>query len=243
MGEEAFRLMGPVLLARHGQSSWNSQGRYTGWTDVPLTDLGYMEAVELADSIERCGWIPDRIYTSMLRRALSTAEIVAERLGLPRSAVVASWRLNERHMGVLQGMTKQQVADTYGRRQAKAWRRGEGSEPPAMEEKDLRHPRWDPIYSGVPRALLPSTENIATLSQRMLPYWYGTIAAELKSATVMIVGHSDVICALGTHLGLDEQAARLPNGGAIATWLEGPGVAIACQSVGANQGSLQPVRL
>jgi 2,3-bisphosphoglycerate-dependent phosphoglycerate mutase len=193
--------MSQLILLRHGQSTWNLENLFTGWTDVGLTDQGEDEARESGRLMSAEGLEPDYLHTSVLVRAIKTAEIaldVMERQYLP---VRRSWRLNERHYGSLQGLNKKETAAEYGDEQVHIWRRSYDIPPPELDRDDERHPHNDPRYSELPPDLIPATECLKDVVVRMLPYWHDVIVPELRSAKLpLVVAHGNSLRALIKHL-------------------------------------------
>src|SRR5512135_3261651 len=165
-----------LVLLRHGQSTWNLENRFTGWTDVGLSEQGYAEAHSAGKLLKEGGYVFDIAYTSVLRRAIQTLWIVLEEMGLEWIPVVNAWQLNERHYGALQGLNKAEMAEKFGEAQVKIWRRSYDTQPPALELDDPRHPRFDRRYAALSEAELPRTECLKDTVARMLPYWHSTIA-------------------------------------------------------------------
>ncbi len=190
-----------LVLLRHGQSTWNLENRFTGWKDVGLTEQGTQEACEAGRLMQAEGLDFDVVFTSLQRRAITTAfHALSEmdRLWLP---VTKSWRLNERHYGALQGLNKKETTDQHGADQVLVWRRSYDVPPPALELSDERHPRNDPQYRALPADMLPATECLADVVVRMLPFWYDAIApAMLAGKRVLIVAHGNSLRALVKHL-------------------------------------------
>ena len=190
-----------LVLLRHGESTWNRENRFTGWHDVPLTELGLQESRAAAAMIAQAGLRPAVVHTSVLRRAIQTANEALEELGLAWLPVRRSWRLNERHYGALQGLNKAETAEQYGDAQVKIWRRSYDVPPPALEASDQRHPRHDPRYSELPPDALPATECLEDVVVRMLPYWYDGIVPDLRMGRpVFVVAHGNSLRALVKHL-------------------------------------------
>ncbi len=183
-----------LVLLRHGQSTWNLENRFTGWTDVGLTPQGETEAHESARLLLEGKYTFDLAYTSVLRRAIKTLWIVMEDMGLEWLPVINAWQLNERHYGALQGLNKAEMAAKFGEAQVKIWRRSYDVQPPALELDDERHPRFDRRYAGLSPQELPSTECLKDTVARMLPYWHSTIAPVVKT------GQRLIICAHGNSL-------------------------------------------
>ena len=172
--------MKKVVLLRHGQSTWNNENKFTGWTDVDLTELGKQEAVEAAKLLKKEGFYFDKAYTSYLKRAIKTLNIVLDKMDLDWIPVEKSWRLNEKSYGMLQGLDKAETAKKYGDEQVLIWRRSFDIAPAALEENDARSPFMDKRYSKVDRKDLPLTESLKKTVERILPYWKNEILASLK---------------------------------------------------------------
>jgi 2,3-bisphosphoglycerate-dependent phosphoglycerate mutase len=190
-----------LVLVRHGQSTWNLENRFTGWTDVGLTDLGRSEALEAGKLLMEGGYVFDVAYTSVLRRAIQTLWIVLEEMNLEWIPVIRAWQLNERHYGALQGLNKAETAEKFGEAQVKAWRRSYDIPPPALDLDDERHPRFDPRYASLSPEELPATESLKITLERVMPYWHSTLAPEIKSGRqVLIVAHGNSIRALVKYL-------------------------------------------
>jgi 2,3-bisphosphoglycerate-dependent phosphoglycerate mutase len=194
-------------LLRHGESTWNLENLFTGWHDVPLSERGVTEAVESGRLMRDAGLKPEIVHTSVLIRAIQTAELALSEMGLSWIPVTRSWRLNERHYGALQGLNKKQTADKYGEDKVKVWRRSYDVRPPALEPADQRHPARDPRYATQPPELLPSAECLKDVVDRMLPYWYDAIVPDLLLySCVLVAAHGNSLRALVKHLdGLTEQ--------------------------------------
>jgi len=209
--------MHELVLLRHGQSSWNQENRFTGWTDVDLTAQGVAEAELSARQLAEAGHTFDVAYTSVLKRAIRTLWIVLDRMDLMWIPVHRSWRLNERHYGALQGLNKAETAARHGDEQVRIWRRSYAIPPPPLGPEDPRHPRHDPRYAGLEPAELPATESLADTVARFLPYWHDTIAPAIGAGRrVLIAAHGNSLRALVKYLdGLsDEQvvALNIPTG-------------------------------
>lgn len=190
-----------MVLIRHGQSIWNLENRFTGWTDVGLSPLGEEEARNGGLILKEKGYIFDIAYTSVLRRAIKTLWIVQETMGLEWIPVVPGWQLNERHYGALQGLNKAEMAMQYGEAQVKIWRRSYDTPPPALELEDERHPRFDPRYAGLKAEELPACESLKDTVARMLPYWHETLAPIVKSGKRMLISaHGNSLRALIMYL-------------------------------------------
>ncbi|MGE5462932.1 MAG: 2,3-diphosphoglycerate-dependent phosphoglycerate mutase [Syntrophothermus sp.] len=190
-----------LVLVRHGQSTWNLENRFTGWTDVGLTDLGVTEAHEAGKLLREGGYVFDVAYTSVLRRAIQTLWIVLQEMNLEWIPVVNAWQLNERHYGALQGLNKAETAQKFGEAQVKVWRRSYDTPPPALELEDERHPRFDPRYASLTPEQLPATESLKITLERVLPYWDSTLAPAIRSGKrVLIAAHGNSIRALVKYL-------------------------------------------
>lgn len=190
-----------IVLLRHGQSTWNLENRFTGWTDVGLTELGEQEAHSSGRLLRDGGYVFDVAYTSVLRRAIKTLWIALEELGQEWIPVIRAWQLNERHYGALQGLNKSETAEKYGEAQVKIWRRSYDTPPPALELDDERHPRFDSRYAGLTPAQLPSTESLKITLERVMPYWHETLVPVILSGKrVLLVAHGNSIRALVKYL-------------------------------------------
>lgn len=206
-----------LVLLRHGQSVWNLENRFTGWTDVGLTEQGREEARTAGRLMAEEGLVPDIVFTSVLRRATETADLALEAAGWRDVPIKRSWRLNERHYGALQGLDKKETAARHGDEQVLLWRRSYDVRPPALDRDDPRHPANDELYAGIPPEELPPTEALADVVARMIPYWEEEIVPELEAGkTVLIVAHGNSLRALVKHLdGLSEQEVidlNIPTG-------------------------------
>lgn len=190
-----------LVLLRHGESTWNKENRFTGWTDVDLSEKGKEEAERSARLISEAGFTFDLCYTSMLRRAIRTLWIVLDKMDLMYLPIYHSWRLNERHYGALQGLNKSETTEKYGKDQVLLWRRGYAVRPPALSDDDSRHPRFDPRYSGMEPQAQPATESLADTLARVVPYWEETIAPAVKAhKRIIIAAHGNSIRALVKYL-------------------------------------------
>ena len=193
--------MSQLVLLRHGESQWNLENRFTGWTDVDLTDKGRAEAQEAGRLLKAEGFTFDLAFTSVLTRAIRTWWITLDELNLLWIPVERSWRLNERHYGALQGLNKAETAAKHGDAQVKIWRRSYASPPPSLSPDDPRHPSHDPRYAGLAPSDLPGTESLKDTVARFLPYWHGTIAPTIASGRkVIIVAHGNSLRALVKYL-------------------------------------------
>jgi 2,3-bisphosphoglycerate-dependent phosphoglycerate mutase len=190
-----------LILLRHGESTWNAENLFTGWTDVPLSEKGLAEAQRGGEQLRDAGILPDVVHTSLLRRAISTANIsldVAERHWIP---VRRHWRLNERHYGALQGLNKAETAAKFGEDQVKIWRRSYDIPPPALTPDDERFPGRDPRYRSLSKEELPLTECLKDTVARFLPLWHETIAPSIvRGDRVLIAAHGNSLRALVKYL-------------------------------------------
>ncbi len=201
-----------LVLLRHGESEWNRANRFTGWTDVDLSEKGLEEARAAGDLLRQEGYAFDLAYTSVLKRAIRTLWITLDRMDLMWIPVVRSWRLNERHYGALQGLNKAETAEQHGEEQVHIWRRSYDVQPPALERSDERFPGHDPRYGHVPEGELPATECLADTVARVVPYWENTIIPSLREGRkVIIAAHGNSLRALVKHLdGIsDEEIPKL----------------------------------
>jgi 2,3-bisphosphoglycerate-dependent phosphoglycerate mutase len=193
--------MGTVILLRHGESAWNAEGLFTGWVDVGLSEQGAREAAAGGRLLRDAGLQPDIVHTSVLTRAIQTANIALEAAGLLWLPVRRSWRLNERHYGALQGKDKAQTRQEYGEEQYMLWRRSYDVPPPPLADDDMLPQLADPRYALLPDELSPRAECLSDVVRRMLPYWYDTIIGDLAAGrTVLVVAHGNSIRALVKHL-------------------------------------------
>lgn len=193
--------MHKLVLLRHGQSTWNLENRFTGWTDVDLTDRGVAEAKQSATLLLEEGLSFDVAYTSVLKRAIRTLWWVLDRMDQMWLPVHRHWRLNERHYGALQGLNKAETAAKHGEEQVQVWRRSYAIPPPQLDRTDKRHPCHDPRYGELAPADLPGGESLALTVDRFLPFWHETIAPEIRSGKrVLIVAHGNSLRALVKYL-------------------------------------------
>ncbi len=190
-----------LVLVRHGQSLWNLENRFTGWTDVDLTDIGKEEARLAGQQMLAEKFTFDFVFTSVLKRAIRTLWIILDEMDLMWLPVERAWQLNERHYGALQGLNKAETAAKYGNEQVHIWRRSYATPPPALSLDDPRHPRFDPRYAKVDPALLPSTESLKMTLERVMPYWNERIVPRLKAGEkILIVAHGNSLRALVKYL-------------------------------------------
>ncbi len=193
--------MSTLVLLRHGESTWNLANRFTGWTDVDLTEKGIIEAATAGVVMRAENLEFDVVHTSVLLRAIKTAQLTLEEMGLHWLPVERHWRLNERHYGDLQGLNKKETADRHGVEQVKVWRRSYDTPPPALAPDDERHPRFDRRYADLAPELVPATECLADVVDRMLPYWYDRIVPQLRvGLKILVVAHGNSLRALVKHL-------------------------------------------
>ncbi|HLZ38323.1 MAG TPA: phosphoglyceromutase [Mycobacteriales bacterium] len=206
-----------LVLLRHGESTWNAQNLFTGWVDVDLSEKGEVEARRGGELLREAGLRPDVVHTSVLRRAIRTAQLaldVADLLWLP---VARSWRLNERHYGALQGKNKAQVRERYGEEQFMLWRRSYDVPPPPLAADDEFSQVDDPRYAALPSELVPRTECLKDVVVRMLPYWYDAVVPDLRAGrAVLVAAHGNSLRALVKHLdGLSDEevvSLNIPTG-------------------------------
>lgn len=190
-----------LVLIRHGESTWNKENRFTGWTDVDLSAKGVEEAREAGQTLKREGYSFDIVYTSLLKRAIKTANVVLEELDQLWLPVVRSWRLNERHYGALQGLNKSETAEKYGEQQVKVWRRAYDTAPPPLDPSDDRFPGNDPRYAKLGASALPLTECLKDTVARFLPLWEDALAPGILSGQrIVIAAHGNSIRALVKYL-------------------------------------------
>ena len=186
-----------LVLLRHGESVWNKENRFTGWTDVDLSDKGRAEAKSAGQRLKAEGYVFDLAFTSVLKRAIRTLWMALEEMDLMWIPVLNTWRLNERHYGALQGLNKAETAAKFGEEQVHVWRRSYDVPPPTLEKSDPRHPSNDPRYRDLAEKDLPLTECLKDTVARALPYWHETIAPALKNGRkVIIAAHGNSLRAL-----------------------------------------------
>lgn len=206
-----------LVLIRHGESLWNKENRFTGWTDIDLSENGILEARAAGKVLHQNGFEFDLAFSSVLKRAVKTLDLVLEEMGKPNLPVKRSWKLNERHYGALQGLNKAEMAKQAGDEQVHIWRRSYDVRPPALEVDDPRCPWNDPLYKGVPREQLPLTECLADTVARVVPYFEQEIAPELKAGRrVIIAAHGNSLRGLVKYLdGISDEAIvdlNIPTG-------------------------------
>ena len=201
-----------LVLVRHGQSMWNLENRFTGWTDVELSEQGIKEAKEAGKVLKEKGFNFDVAYTSVLKRANDTLKYILEELGEENIPVKKSWRLNERHYGALQGLNKDETKEKYGAEQVLLWRRSTDVRPPELSKDDKRYPGNDPKYSDLKENELPTTENLIDTIKRVMEYWNSDIKKDLETGKrVIITAHGNSLRGLITYLDnmTDEEIIKL----------------------------------
>ena len=201
-----------LVLVRHGQSMWNLENRFTGWTDVELSEQGIKEAKEAGKVLKEKGYEFDVAYTSVLKRANDTLEYILEELGEQDIPVKKSWRLNERHYGALQGLNKDETKEKYGEEQVLLWRRSTDVRPPALSKDDERYPGNDSKYSELTENELPTTENLIDTIERVMVYWNSDIVKDLEAGKrVIIAAHGNSLRGLIKYLDnmTDEEIIKL----------------------------------
>lgn len=201
-----------VVLLRHGESEWNLQNRFTGWTDVDLTDKGIAEAIKAGNLMKKEGYVFDIAYTSYLKRAVKTLNCVLDQMDLDWIPVEKNWRLNEKHYGALQGLNKSETAQKYGDEQALIWRRSYDIAPMALEDTDPRNPRLEIRYKGISENDIPLTESLKDTVERILPYWKEAIFPTLNKADqILVTAHGNSLRGVVKYLKniSDEDIVRL----------------------------------
>ena len=206
-----------LVLLRHGHSEWNLADRFTGWTDIALTEVGLAEAAAAGQRLARAGLAFDAVHVSALRRTRQTAEAVLAAMGVRGLPLLADWRLNERHYGALQGMNKTEIFATWGEAASRRWWRGVEAAPPPLADDDPRHPRFDPLYAAVPAPQLPASESLRDCQRRLLPYWQTVLVPALQAGQrLLVVSHGNTLRALMMHLDALNDAAvetlEIPSG-------------------------------
>jgi 2,3-bisphosphoglycerate-dependent phosphoglycerate mutase len=193
--------MNKLVLLRHGESVWNRENRFTGWTDVDLNETGIREAREAGRILKAEGFVFDIAFTSVLRRAIRTLWIVLEEMDRMWIPVVRSWRLNERHYGALQGLDKKETATEFGPDQVLQWRRSYDVRPPALDPSDRRHPSFDPRYQALKKDELPAAECLEDTVNRVMPCWHESIAPRIRAGEkVLVAAHGNTLRALVMYL-------------------------------------------
>ena len=209
--------MPTLVLLRHGESQWNLENRFTGWTDVDLTDTGRQQATAAGHYLREGGYTFDLAFTSVLKRAIRTLWITLDEMDLMWIPVRRSWQLNERHYGALQGLNKAETAEKYGDEQVHLWRRSFATPPPELESDDERNPARDPRYANLDPEQLPLTECLKDTVDRFLPYWHESIVPEIRAGRrILIAAHGNSLRALVMYLdGLSEEEVldlNIPTG-------------------------------
>lgn len=209
--------MKKLVLIRHGQSTWNKENRFTGWTDVPLSEQGVEEAKKAGKLLKEEGFRFKMAYTSYLSRAIKTLWLVLEEMDQMYIPVLKSWRLNEKHYGILQGLNKAETAEKYGDEQVLLWRRSFDVPPKPVDENDSRNPANDPRFAGIAPENLPATESLKEVIERMIPYWNSDIQPTLqKHDELLVAAHGNSLRALVMHLkNMSEEAIlafNIPTG-------------------------------
>ncbi|MGV8990079.1 MAG: 2,3-bisphosphoglycerate-dependent phosphoglycerate mutase [Thiobacillus sp.] len=213
MTEPAYQL----VFIRHGHSEWNLTDRFTGWTDIPLTDVGIAEAVAAGRQLAQSGFVFDEVHGSVLQRTRQTTEALLDAMGTPEVPLLTNWRLNERHYGSLQGMNKHEIFSTWGEAASRRWWRGYFEAPPPLNINDPRHPRFDPLYASLDSADIPITESLRDCQQRTLPYWNAVLVPRLREGRhLLVVSHGNTLRGLVMYLdGLSAEAVErveIPSG-------------------------------
>ncbi len=206
-----------IVLLRHGHSEWNLSDRFTGWTDIPLTEVGLAEAAAAGRRLNQAGLIFDEVHGSVLQRTRQTAEALLAAMGTPDLPLYTTWRLNERHYGALQGMNKREIFSTWGETASRRWWRGYSDPPPPLRRDDPRHPRFDPLYAALDPRDLPASESLRDCQQRTLPYWHDVLLPRLRAGRrLLVVSHGNTLRGLVMHLdGLSAEAmehVEIPSG-------------------------------
>jgi len=190
-----------LVLLRHGESEWNMENRFTGWTDINLTANGIIEAKSAGKILKNDGYIFDLVYTSVLRRAIDTMDLCLKAMKINNIPIEYDWRLNERHYGALQGLNKAETAKKYGDNQVLIWRRSYDTPPPTLDLNDKRHPRFDKKFSDLDPSVLPSSECLKDTVDRFLPLWHQKIELDVKTGKkILIVAHGNSLRALVKYL-------------------------------------------
>ncbi|MGP1959356.1 MAG: 2,3-diphosphoglycerate-dependent phosphoglycerate mutase [Arsenophonus sp. NC-TX2-MAG3] len=194
-------LITKLVLIRHGESKWNKENRFTGWTDIELSNKGREEAIYAGHLLKKEGFVFDYAYTSLLKRAIHTLWNILDQIDEQWLTVEKNWRLNERHYGALQGLDKAETAAKYGDYQVKLWRRSFKITPPELTKDDPRYPGNDPRYANLNPSEIPTTESLSTTIERVLPYWEGVIKPRVaKGEKVIITAHGNSLRGLVKHL-------------------------------------------
>ena len=193
--------MKKLVIVRHGESMWNLENKFTGWTDVPLSEKGIKEAKEAGIALKREGYTFDVAYTSVLKRANDTLKYILQELGEQNIPIHYSYKLNERHYGALQGLNKEETKKKYGEEQVRLWRRSAEVRPPELSKEDSRYPGNDPKYKDLPESKLPTTENLMDTIKRVVEYWEETIKQDVEAGkNIIIVAHGNSLRGLMKYL-------------------------------------------
>lgn len=193
--------MKKLVIVRHGESMWNLENKFTGWTDVPLSEKGIKEAKEAGIALKKEGYTFDVAYTSVLKRANDTLKYILQELGEQNIPIHYSYKLNERHYGALQGLNKEETKKKYGEEQVRLWRRSAEVRPPELSKEDSRYPGNDPKYKDLPESKLPTTENLMDTIKRVVEYWEETIKQDVEAGkNVIIVAHGNSLRGLMKYL-------------------------------------------
>jgi 2,3-bisphosphoglycerate-dependent phosphoglycerate mutase len=200
-----------LVLLRHGHSEWNLSDRFTGWTDIALTEIGLAEAAAAGRRLEQAGFSFDEVHGSVLQRTCQTSDALLAGMGATGVPFFASWRLNERHYGALQGMDKSEIFATWGEDASRRWWRGYFEPPPALELDDPRHPRFDPLYAALPLDWLPASESLRDCQRRTLPYWHEVLVPRLRAGRrLLVISHGNTLRGLIMYLeGLSPERMEL----------------------------------
>lgn len=183
-----------LVFLRHGHSAWNLTDRFTGWTDIPLTEAGLAEATEAGRRLSEAGYRFDEVHISLLRRTRQTAEKVLQAMATPDVPIFSTWRLNERHYGALQGLNKQEIFSKWGETEARRWWRGYHEPPPPLDINDPRHPRFDPLFAGLAPQDLPASESLSDCQRRTLPYWHEVLVPRLRAGRrLLVISHGNTL--------------------------------------------------
>jgi 2,3-bisphosphoglycerate-dependent phosphoglycerate mutase len=206
-----------LVLIRHGNSEWNLVGRFTGWTDIPLNDSGIAQAAQAGERLAGASHIFDEVHTSVLRRTGETADSLLAAMRHPAIPRHTTWRLNERHYGQLQGMSKHEILTAWGEQNYRRWWRGYFDPPPALDLDDLRHPRFDAHYAALAHEQLPRSESLQDCQRRLLPYWQEVLAPRITAGQrLIIVSHGNTLRSLVMHLDRiapqDIEKIEIPSG-------------------------------
>jgi 2,3-bisphosphoglycerate-dependent phosphoglycerate mutase len=206
-----------VVLLRHGHSEWNLSDRFTGWTDISLTEVGLAEAAAAGRRLAQAGYAFDEVHGSVLQRTRQTVEPLLAAMGTPEVPLFTTWRLNERHYGALQGMNKHEIFAAWGEQASRRWWRGYFEPPPPLDSNDPRHPRFDPLYAALPPDDLPASESLRDCQRRTLPYWNEVLLPRLRAGRrLLVVSHGNTLRGLVMHLeGLSPEAmerVEIPSG-------------------------------